>query len=380
MDQISIVRGVVLSSGMSVRVTLQCGEKIEGILNVVRSDRFYICHNNRGRAGSVSPELWGMKHSWVFNYNIHCDAFTEDVVSVEAMCPDSKKVHVSSRLMVFINFLNLDGLKFNPMVLFAAKVKQTEAYTHFDLCDRPGMITMSGKLITPNGEFDKKVDIKFSRFVRGVVSGLAGDDKQPNYNLDDRDVERMYNSLVAYQSDSLFTMEMLSGESILQGYTKSMYANAPGSTLHKSCMTDKLGMLSLYVDNPQVRLAVLRSSRGIEARCLVWQSEDGTQYSDRRYYTQEWIGDVLARKLQDSGMRAVADMSVDNARPYIAIKLDSTDYEKYPYVDNFRYLDHRNGILYATYGEEDKLPIRSYRVLANTDGSYIGRCRTVLFM
>ncbi len=361
------IKGMRSGSGIPVSVTFTDGDVIDGVLHVQRQNRFYFCHNcDHARHGTKSPNMMGRRYSWVFSYDEESDSFTEDVEDVEIALPNCKEVELSPRLNEFIAYLG--NLKYSPWVLLTCKAKPFEAYTNFDLSEKPGFIKMTGLIQTLLGSFNKTVEVKFSRFAKTMVTHLVGGDQGSPWQLDDKAIECMYNDLVAFQSGSLFTLDCLSGQAILDGYRRDFYSDTGNSTLQKSCMSDKMELLGFYVENPCVRLAVLRSSRGVEARCLLWDSEDGTVYYDRLYYTQDWIGMVLKNRLTEAGHKSITDIVYPKCK-YISVPLSRSDFEKYPYVDNFRFINVDEGRAYAT-TDHSRLPKGTYRVLVSTEGGF----------
>lgn len=355
------IRGFVFASGTHVSCTFDCGLVEQGTLHV-NGSKLYFCHDNRAKKGCDSPNLWGHKYSWVFSYDETHDHFTEGIVDVVPMLANCKMIAVTDR---FRRFLSLAKSPCNLMAMMVAKVKPFEQLGDYDLSDKSGFITIKGEVKTANGTFPKSVEVRFSRFLR-TVSDRLREEICDIWHVDDRAVESLHNALVAFQSGGLMSLEVLSGERILEGYDQSNYSDTGRSTLHKSCMSGKAQLLDIYVQNPQVKLAVLRTPRGIEARCLLWETESGL-YADRAYYSQDWIETAIYDRVRDMGYTPVKDINFDRHCPYLKVNLSQSDFEKYPYLDNFFYMDN-DGSLYAT-SDHSMLPNGGYLVLRSTNGS-----------
>jgi hypothetical protein len=342
--------------------TFRCGLVEFGTIHIEKENRFYFCHDNISKSGINSPLLWGHRYSWVFSYSEGHDLFTEDVVSVVPILGESKTIQVTDRLR---QYLSLAKSPCNLMVFLVAKVKPFEHLCEYDLSDKAGFITLKGEVKTANGTFPKSVEVRFSRFIK-TVSDRLREEIGDKWHVDDRAVESIHNSLVAFQSGGLLSFEVLSGERLLEGYDQSNYSDTGRSTLHKSCMSGKAQLLDMYVQNPQVKLAVLRTPSGIEARCLLWETESGL-YADRAYYTHDWIESAIYDRVRDLGYTPVKDINFDRHCPYLKVNLSQSHFEKYPYLDNFFYMDN-DGSLYAT-SDSSMLPNGGYLVLRSTSGS-----------
>lgn len=364
-----VIRGVEYVAGQPINCYFVRGINITGTLHIAPSGRFYICHNDHTHYhGSVSPVLYGHSFSWVFRYDSESDCFTEDVVSIMP-CNDSphiKEAVLCGELEKFFQTLKDNMLYY--LYLMRVAVKPFECYNNYTISKKPGYIVMSGNVKTQNGLQEKKVEIKLSRFIKKVDSAIkeAG---VHNPGLTDSDIEKVYNKYVAFQNGESFKFEILKGKDILKAYDSTKYSSIRG-VLHKSCMSDKFHLLSLYTDNKEVSLATLSTDGSYVARCLIWEI-DGKYYFDRIYYSIDWIEKTLQKKLEDLGyinLKTYFEVNMDN--PFISIKLANTEFEKYPYLDSFRCLS--NGTLY--YKNEkfsvSSLPSGKYKVLVATNGSY----------
>ena len=355
------INGTPFTSGMFVSCQFNDNVCLEGTLHVESYPRMYFCHDHPlHRHGAPSPKMWGHRYSWAFDYDLDSGTFDEGVVSVTPMLRDMKEITVSGRLA---QFMSLVKSPLNLTTLLSAKVKPYDSMVDFDLSEKAGFIVARGQVTTANGTYPKAIEVRLSRLIRHISDRLAKDFSD-RWHLDDRTVESIHNQLVTFQSGGLLTLEVLSGDRILEGYDSSNYSQS-GGTLHKSCMNNKAGFLSLYTRNPQVSLAVLRSPRGIEARCLLWRTDSGL-YADRAYYTNDWIESAMYDRVAKLGYTPIRDAEFNKKNPYVSVSLTHFDLETYPYLDNFFYLSE-DGRLYAA-PERHLLPLGSFKVLRTTQG------------
>lgn len=351
---------------MSVVCRFTDGSVVSGHLHIksVEVPRFFLCHDSPIKDGAASPCKWGHRFSWTFKYLKELDRFTDDIVElspgVDPRVPIKSDVDVSLGLLRFCQHVSTE---IDLVTMFSVACKPFDALNKYELSEKAGFIKISGEVKTMNGTFPKSVEIKLARFVKGVANFLA--QAGLDFVSDDAAVEKLHNSLVSFQTGSMFRLEILSGEDILIGYDSKNYSRSAIGTLHKSCMNDKADYLGLYTNNPCVSLAVLRSDAGIEARCLVWTAEDGTTMYDRVYYSHEWMQPIMVEKMVGLG-HTCARARVDSGQ-VCSVKFTHHRFQEYPYLDTFRFLNMAEG---RAYGAPDicVLPKAKYIVLATAHG------------
>jgi len=353
--------GKEVRTGMVVSCLFKDGTTVLGKLYIDGDGQMWICHNDPCKDGSPAPSRLGFRFSWTFRYDTDHKRYTDDVTNVLPVIEGitfKKDVTIGESLSQFLDFQV--GHTDLWMCLNAA-VKPFEDYNSYELSETPGFIRISGKVQTEKGLFDKSCEVKLARFISKVSESLAKKDIKTG--IDDKSLERLSNNLVAFKSGDYLKLEYLEGEDIINGYMKDKYSHSATGTIHKSCMTDKLESLVLYTKNKKVKLAVLRSDNGIEARCLVWSS-GGRKYYDRIYYTHEWVSTILENKLVADGVKKLA-----SCRTLKSVKLQNHTFDQYPYLDSFKFLDPKEGVLY--FGKDTSMiPPGKYWVLTHTDGSY----------
>lgn len=345
--------------GQAISCSIE-GDFIEGHIHI-EDGRLWICHDNRSHDGDESPERWGHRYSWTFNVTTSgrlSDAVSDltplDGVEFKDFTIDSKLKDTLAR------FLKTKTIH----LLFYSNVKPFEIYNSAQLSDKTGFITLLGASKRPDGtECTKKTDIKFSRFCKKVSDALENKIFQ-----DDQEVEKVYNNFVAIQEGSFYKLEIVSGEDIKRGYTSANYASLSCGTLHKSCMTEKFDFLDIYTKNPnQVQLAILSSPNGIEARCIIWSTSKSEKIFDRVYYTHEWCEKILADKLKEMSYLCVNEEL--SKRYFIDVVLENYEFEKYPYIDNFKFRMDGSNRLHAI-DSTSRLEKGRYHIYTATNGSY----------
>lgn len=135
-----------------------------------------------------------------------------------------------------------------------------------------------------------------------------------------------------------YEIKIVSGKEIEQYYNtdKIIYK----STLGNSCMNDKPDLFfNIYTMNESVvELVVLLDYEGfLNARALLWKTKHGT-FLDRIYYSSEVFLYKLKEWAKENGHKT--SLATDSY-----IKLENSTFEKYPYLDTFRYLCINKNIL-----------------------------------
>lgn len=341
------------------------GDYTEGRIHI-EGDRLWICHDNRQHDGDESPDRWGHSFSWTFRVLVS-SRLSDGVSDLTPLYDDVlfKEFNIDSKLKDNLSkFLKTRTIH----LLFYSNVKPFEIYTSAQLSDNTGFITLLGASKRPDGtECAKKTEIKFSRFCKKVsdaVSKLSGN----KIFQDDQEIEKVYNNFVAIQEGSFYKLEIVSGEDINRGYTGDNYASQSVGTLYKSCMTDKFDLLNIYTKNPnQVQLAILSSPNGIEARCIIWSTSKSEKIFDRVYYTHEWCEKILADKLKEMSYLCVNEEL--SKRYFIDVVLENYEFEKYPYIDNFKFRMDGSNRLHAI-DSTSRLEKGRYHIYTATNGSY----------
>lgn len=362
-----LYNGFVFQSGDKITCYIS-NSFIEGTIHIY-DERMWICHDEPKFDGDRSDVLYGHNFSWTFHKISH-NRLSDDVTHLMPLLQyvKSKDVTIDARLnKIFSAIMDRNTVTRT----FYFKLKPFEDFCNIEYSDNPGFIILNGTVKTKNGSFKKKVEIKLSRYLKKISDSYCALLKEQNFEpviiFNDSQIEKIYNSFVAFQSGEYFKLEILRGDEIDKGYIKDNYSSVVTGTIHNSCMSDRIHYLDLYKKNDNVALAVLKSPNGIEARCLLWTLENGQTYYDRIYFSFEWIYNVMIEKLKKMSYLSLIDENTGdkiNAR----IKIENADFQYYPYLDSFSIYSPETKYLYCY--DMSKLPKGRYRKYQRTDGSF----------
>jgi hypothetical protein len=154
----------------------------------------------------------------------------------------------------------------------------------------------------------------------------------------------LYNTAV---SDVQLTTKIVTGELIKKYYHYSTYAEDNSGDLAASCMRhDKCQkFFDLYTQHPAyIGMAILLDKhQKLLARCLLWDptGEGEWEFFDRVYAVDYYHDRVLQLWCIEQGFQ-----NIYNSRKDVSIQLPFkfSDYNYYPYLDSFRYLNN-DGLL-----------------------------------
>jgi hypothetical protein len=308
----------------------------------------YICHNISELSGSQSPNMYGYRYSWAFEYsNGKASEGVRDLYPIINKLEQKKDVVLSDDLFSFFRLYSLEKL----MSLLYYKFGIFDDFNKYDLS------TNSGFLLLTSSSTNKSVEIKVGRFFKQIFTKYLELNEKDQIGLNDKELEKIHNDFVAYQKND-HGVQFLSGEDILKGYKKANYPEDNGSQLHKSCMVDRCQYLSLYTKNPnQVQLAVVNIDGKIAARVFVWTTVSGERVYDRIYFAYEWLNSFVSGKLEKMGIKPIIKEN------FQMVQLENWTFEQYPYLDHFYTFNVEKGYLLWT--NVDNVKIRHLR---NTDG------------
>lgn len=185
----------------------------------------------------------------------------------------------------------------------------------------------------------------------------------------DRTIENFVNvfkSLYDFKWNLDGRFELVEGELIRKWYSKENYSSRSGQ-LGNSCMRyeECSSYFDIYVYNPKVcKLLILYENPNktlISGRALIWKTESGETYVDRIYTNKDSDIKLFENYVEKLGWTTRWSYSRE-------VKLESWDFEKYPYMDSFSILDIKSGVLSTN---EDDWPNDDLYLLKQTDGSYI---------
>jgi len=293
--------------------------------------RYYLCHDNRDFNGSESPDKLGYRCSWVFNeFNENCiengHRFTEHVSIYEG---ELKEITFSEKIRAFIE---MEETKlFN---LFEIKGGKFEKYDSID-------VNKEGLLILSSSELNRTMEMKVGRFLRALADENPELFEKPHcmfgeMKIDNHILEDITNNLHTFNNEDHVKIKLVSGNDILEGYTRDNYFNNKGG-LGGSCMTDKLSFLELYTKNPNIELAIFYFKNKIVARCLVWNI-DGVKRHDRIYYSNDWAFVSITKSLKEMGIESIF------VEQQFIFQLEHIP-NFFPYLDTMKFLDSEKKLL-----------------------------------
>lgn len=136
-----------------------------------------------------------------------------------------------------------------------------------------------------------------------------------------------------------YTFKIVQGDDIKYYYLEDQYLSRADS-LGGSCMRHDYcqDYLNIYSENRQCKLAVLLQAGKVAARCLVWLGK----YYDRLYSINHYTEDLLRTRCEEeAGLIPCWRSGIGR----LSIEVDQADYEFYPYMDTFCYIDREANLI-----------------------------------
>lgn len=149
-----------------------------------------------------------------------------------------------------------------------------------------------------------------------------------------------YASLITV-SNPLYDFQIIEGEDIKDAYYEDNYYQHSG-TLGNSCMRyyNCQRYFQIYTKYPdKVKMAVLKRSGKIAARCIMWNIE-GKFMFDRIYYTNDETHNLLKNTLIGAGYETLFQVSGN-----YSLNIDLTGINYFPYVDTLANYDPHKMLL-----------------------------------
>lgn len=177
-------------------------------------------------------------------------------------------------------------------------------------------------------------------------------------NLPAKEVENFNNQYRATIMRNDFKFEVVSGKDITKYYFAGSYAAEKGS-LGASCMKYQncQGYFDIYTTNSAVKMLVmLDEDDKLMGRALLWDF-DGNKVMDRIYTTNDmelpyhfkaWANknEYIYKKEQKWNNTIQFESHGKRIDHKFGIKLENVEFERYPYIDTFKFLDKSNKMLY----------------------------------
>lgn len=204
-------------------------------------------------------------------------------------------------------------------------------------------------------------------------------------NLHPKDVEnfnRLYKSVV---STSNYKFEVVEGPDIKKYYHIDSYKQESHS-LGNSCMKYESCQryFGIYIDNPEVvkMLVMLDDDERLMGRALLWNFDDH-KVMDRiytinddelPYHFKKWAvqNGYIYKYEQKWNNTLFFEMGGKKIEKKLSIQLKNWKHDKYPYLDTFKFMDIKKGVLYNYIPEDGLLKTISAPDGGYYDGDFLG--------
>lgn len=211
-------------------------------------------------------------------------------------------------------------------------------------------------LIPIGSTSNRKGDVKLGRFINKFLSAIGN-------TFSAATIERlvnMYQAEVLLKKNALNYFKVVEGEDIRKWYHENMYESSNGGQLANSCMRYPKcqDFLDIYTENTQVcKLLIFTPNEGkLSGRALLWTLENGKKYMDRIYTNKDSYDNLFLKWANENGYTKGIEASS-------VVKVNTKDYELYPYMDTFIFYDADEGKL-----SNNSIFQRPYAQLDETDG------------
>jgi hypothetical protein len=189
------------------------------------------------------------------------------------------------------------------------------------------------------------------------------------------DIEKFVNAFISsaeFIKNAFDYFDVVKGEEIKKWYLHIFYVNDSGE-LGQSCMKyDRCQeYFDIYIENPDVcSLLILKDpvdnglswTSSIHGRALLWILDDGTKYMDRVYTNRNGLDGLFEKWGDENGYKSKYANDSTKKSVNVVVK----NYDKYPYMDTFKFYYSEAGILSSTPDDSDKEVMR----LVDTNGGY----------
>lgn len=306
---------IMFSDKQDVTVIFKNFKVYNGLISLYND--YYVLHSNERdfyRYNDYGEKYNGYEYAANMVY-IKNGNFNNDFVILNHCNIEIVDRNICPKLLEFLynrcgyNVMSLLGLKLNVIDNFNTIESSTDGF------------------IELKSSNNKIIKIKLVRLLRKLILKYNKLETGNILSYKDSYLEDINNAWTSLTNSSV-TYEILNGENILNGYKSQSYIKG-GSTLQKSCMTDKLDYLKLYTENKNVSLIVFYLEDKICGRCFLWKCDDGNQYYDKLYYGLDWLKSHIIDILNPMFNQLNSDNSVT---------LDNIEFEYYPYIDSFFYV------------------------------------------
>ena len=199
-----------------------------------------------------------------------------------------------------------------------------------------------------------------------------------------KSIETFSNQFKSLAIKQDFRFEVVSGESVKEYYYYETYASQRGS-LGASCMKYEKcqSYLGLYSNNQEVvKMLIMKSSNDlILGRALLWDfTWEGNNFKimDRIYTTKDEDLSLYFKNWADSNgyihkknqnwANTMQFEGLDNQEIKVGIKLSEAQFDLFPYLDTFKWVDLKSKIIYNHLPDYFKKDDKYHRILCSPEG------------
>jgi len=209
-----------------------------------------------------------------------------------------------------------------------------------------------------------RTNIKIGRFVKKFIKKEI----LQMYSVYDSSIEEFVNLFKSYFDNDIKTFKIISGPEIKKWYLESNYFSPNGykcGTIWNSCMrySIKNSFMDIYAENPNIVKMLVHideKSGSVKSRALLWENvvdKDGNSYKvmDRIYTYYDHEVTSFKQWATENGYIFKHEQSAKSERLFttptgvkdlkLQIQLENWKMSTYPYIDTFKFLDFKKGLL-----------------------------------
>ena len=214
----------------------------------------------------------------------------------------------------------------------------------------------------------QRTELQVGRFATKVIQKC----KDPSIaSFSQNDINAFVDNFKAYrdfQSSKKDKFEVVQGEEIRKWYLENRYED-PMYHLSNSCMRyDRCQRyLDIYTENPnQVTMVIMKGTdpNKIIGRALIWKLDNGETYLDRPYANNDEDVNLFKQWGKDKGY-----VVYGGSYQHKEVTLDKSNFQYYPYMDTFKYLNRDKNLLSTDSSEFDNGD-QDWIRLESTGGDY----------
>ncbi len=197
----------------------------------------------------------------------------------------------------------------------------------------------------------QRTELQIGRFVTKVLQKTT----DALIKIDQNDINAFVDKFKAYrdfQTTKKDKFEVVQGEDIRKWYDENNYED-PQYHLANSCMRyDRCQRyLNIYTENTnQVSMVIMKGTDPdkIIGRALIWKLDNGSTYLDRPYANNDEDVNLFKQWGKDKGYMVYGD-----SYQHKQVTLDKSNFQYYPYMDTFKYLNRDLKVLSTDSNEFD---------------------------